>query len=335
MENDITNKLLDKAKEAFVMAIEIYNKPTIRYRVEGFSFFICNAWELMLKARMIKTYGETSIYYKDNPNRTITLENCIQKIFTNEKDPLRLNLEKIVELRNTSTHFITEEYEMIYVPLFQACILNFNDKIFEFFDIDMTQIIPQNFLTLSVSLKSLNESEIYAKYPEIVSKKFLNLKNSVDELTNSENSKFAININVNHFLTKNRSKADAVFHIAKDGEDPVTIIKEIKDPNLVYKNSVNDCIKTIEKMLNRSKIIPKYRGEDAKITTYHFYNLVKYFGLKNDSRFSLKFTVGNSSDFYKYSAQAVEFLVEEIKKDPENILDNIKKISQPQGQRNS
>lgn len=56
MENDITNKLLDKAKEAFVMAIEIYNKPTIRYRVEGFSFFICNAWELMLKARMIKTY---------------------------------------------------------------------------------------------------------------------------------------------------------------------------------------------------------------------------------------------------------------------------------------
>ena len=85
MENDITNKLLDKAKEAFVMAIEIYNKPTIRYRVEGFSFFICNAWELMLKARMIKTYGETSIYYKDNPNRTIALENCIQKIFTNEK----------------------------------------------------------------------------------------------------------------------------------------------------------------------------------------------------------------------------------------------------------
>ena len=335
MENDITNKLLDKAKEAFVMAIEIYNKPTIRYRVEGFSFFICNAWELMLKARMIKTYGETSIYYKDNPNRTIALENCIQKIFTNEKDPLRLNLEKIVELRNTSTHFITEEYEMIYVPLFQACILNFNDKIFEFFDIDMTQIIPQNFLTLSVSLKSLNESEIYAKYPEIVSKKFLNLKDSVDELTNSENSKFAININVNHFLTKNRSKADAAFHIAKGGEDPVTIIKEIKDPNLVYKNSVNDCIKTIEKMLNRSKIIPKYRGKDAKITTYHFYNLVKYFGLKNDSRFSLKFTVGNSSDFYKYSAQAVEFLVEEIKKDPENILDNIKKISQPQGQRNS
>lgn len=54
---DLTEKLLDKSKEAFTMAIEIYNKPTIKYRIEGFSFFICNAWELMLKAYMIKAKG--------------------------------------------------------------------------------------------------------------------------------------------------------------------------------------------------------------------------------------------------------------------------------------
>lgn len=128
MKNNLTDSLLEKSKEAFVMAIEIYNKPTIRYRVEGFSFFICNAWELMLKAHIINKLGNDSIYYKDNPNRTITLENCIQKIFTNEKSPLRKNLMKIIELRNTSTHFITEEYEMVYIPLFQACILNFVEK---------------------------------------------------------------------------------------------------------------------------------------------------------------------------------------------------------------
>lgn len=47
-------KLIEKSKEAFVMAVEIYNKPSIKYRIEGFSFFICNAWELMLKAHLIK-----------------------------------------------------------------------------------------------------------------------------------------------------------------------------------------------------------------------------------------------------------------------------------------
>lgn len=67
----VQDQLIDKAKEAFVLAIEIYNKPSIKYRIEGFSFFICNAWELMLKAHMINKFGENSIYFSDKPNRTI------------------------------------------------------------------------------------------------------------------------------------------------------------------------------------------------------------------------------------------------------------------------
>ena len=66
--------MLEKSKEAFILAIELYNKPSIKYRIEGFSFFICNAWELMLKAHMIKKNGEASIYYKDHPDRTLSLE---------------------------------------------------------------------------------------------------------------------------------------------------------------------------------------------------------------------------------------------------------------------
>ena len=41
-----TNRLVEKSIEAFILSLEIYNKPTIKYRVEGFSFFIVNAWEL-------------------------------------------------------------------------------------------------------------------------------------------------------------------------------------------------------------------------------------------------------------------------------------------------
>ena len=76
MDNLVT-KLLEKSQEAFIMAIEIYNKPTLKYRVEGFSFFICNAWELLLKAYLIDK-GE-SIYYKDDASRTFSLEVCIKK----------------------------------------------------------------------------------------------------------------------------------------------------------------------------------------------------------------------------------------------------------------
>ena len=217
----LVEKLLEKSKEAFLLAIEIYNKPSIRYRVEGFSFFICNAWELMLKAHLVKTRGDAAIYFKDNPNRTIALENCIRMIFTNEHSPMHKNLMRIIELRNTSTHFIVEEYEMLYVPLFQACVFNYTEKMQEFHNIDMTLFVPQNFLTLTVSMQPLNVEEIRAKYPGQVAEKLLSINTSLEPEINSENSTFAIRINHFHYITKQREKATEILHIDNSAESGV------------------------------------------------------------------------------------------------------------------
>jgi Protein of unknown function (DUF3644) len=46
--------LVDKSIEACIAAIEIYNKPDFRYREEAFSILMLNAWELLLKARILK-----------------------------------------------------------------------------------------------------------------------------------------------------------------------------------------------------------------------------------------------------------------------------------------
>ena len=146
MEN-LKDKLIEKSIEAFIMGLEIYNKPTIKYRIEGFSFFVVNAWELMLKATLLKR-GE-SIYFPDKPDRTLSLESVIKKIYTDKNTRIRLNLEKIIELRNISTHYITEDYEVKYVPLFQACVLNFVNEIQRFHGVDITHYIAQNFLTIS------------------------------------------------------------------------------------------------------------------------------------------------------------------------------------------
>lgn len=323
MNSTLKHRLIDKSEEAFLMAIEIYNKPTIRYRVEGFSMFICNAWELMLKAYMIEMFGESSIYFNDNPERSLSLTDCIKKIFTNDKDPMRLNLEKIVELRNTSTHLIVEEYEMVYVPLFQSCIINFNDKMLEFHDIDMTEIVPQNFLTLSVSLKALDENEIKAKYSDIISNKLFSFKNNIELLESTENQKFAITINVNHYLTKNRKEADAIYHLAKDGEEPIALMKEVKDSDLVYRYSTKQALETISTMLKRNKINLLYNGTVTEFNMYHFNNFIKYFGMKQNETFCKSTTIGDTT-FYKYSQQNLDFIATELKKDPNNLLDRIK-----------
>lgn len=36
---NLSKKLVDKSIETFIMGLESYNKPTIRYRIEGFNFY--------------------------------------------------------------------------------------------------------------------------------------------------------------------------------------------------------------------------------------------------------------------------------------------------------
>ena len=312
-----SEKLLEKSKEAFVMAIEIYNKPTIKYRVEGFSFFICNAWELMLKAHMINKFGEESIYYKDNKDRTITLENCLQKIITNEKAPVRRNLTKIIELRNTSTHFVTEEYEMIYIPLFQACVLNFVEKMQEFHQVDMTEVIPQNFLTLAVSMKALDESTIRAKYPEEIANKIIETDKQLRPVIDENNQGFAIRIEHLHFITKDKNQATSFVHVDKNAEAGVKIIKELKDPNNTHKYTMKTALKEINRRLQTA-------GVNLEINQYIFGLFAKVYGLKENEKYCY-IHKQYAQPSYTYSMQAIELIVDEIIKDPENIVEKLKK----------
>lgn len=319
----ITEKLIEKSKEAFMMAIEVYNKPSIKYRVEGFGFFICNAWELMLKAHMINTMGDSSIYYKDNPSRTITLENCVKKVFTNDKDPLRRNLEKIIELRNTGTHFITEEYEMVYIPLFQASVFNFIEKMQAFHNVDMTEIIPQNFLTLTVSYNSLDTDEIRAKYPPEIAERLISVNTELSSIISDNNNRFAIRIDHHYYITKNENIATAKVKIDKDAETGIRIVTELKDPNNTHKYTCKLCCEEINKRLEKAKISMLVNGEPKKFNSSHFNLFCQYFGIKSNAKLCYTYKV-SSQPQYSYSLQTIDFIVEEIKKDPENIIQNLK-----------
>src|SRR6185312_15593120 len=48
--------LMDKSVDAMVGAIEIYNKPRFAHREESFSILAVNAWELLLKARLLQIH---------------------------------------------------------------------------------------------------------------------------------------------------------------------------------------------------------------------------------------------------------------------------------------
>lgn len=319
MEN-LNKRLVDKSVEAFIMGIEIYNKPTIRYRIEGFSFFICNAWELMLKAEMMNR--GLSIYFKDKNDRTLSLEAVVKKIYSDKNTRIRLNLERIIELRNISTHFITEDYEVKYAPLFQACVLNFITEMEKFHKRDVTEYIAQNFLTLSANYEPLTNEEIKLKYPPEIAEKFIKQANEIDVLSKEYNSdKFAINVRQNLYITKKKDEADFVVSISRFAENEVSIIKELKDPSDTHKYSFGNVITAVQERLKKLRV---NLGYEKGFNSYVLGLVIRFYNIKDNPKYSYKHIMGNAEN-YTYSQEFVEFIVAEIRKTPDKFVESLKK----------
>lgn len=317
---EIKQKLVDKSIEAFIMGLEIYNKPTIKYRIEGFSFFICNAWELMLKAELLNRNED--IYYSDKSGRTLSLEPTIKKIYSDKNTRVRLNLEKIIELRNISTHFITEDYEAIYAPLFQACVLNFVNEIKRFHNIDISNYISQNFLTITANYEPLSNEQIRLKYPPEIAERFIQQSNQIDVLTQEYDSdKFAIPIKQNLYITKKKDEADFVIAMASESPNKVAIVKELKDPANTHKYAFNNVIAVVNNRLSKSNIKLGYKNG---FNSYVLNLFIEFYDIKSDNKYSYKHSLGNSTS-YTYSERLIDFIINEIKKNPDGFVESLKK----------
>ena len=314
-ENELISQMLDKSKEAFLLAIEIYNKPTIKYRLEGFAFSICNAWELLLKAYLIKLQGNNAIYFEDKPSRTISLTDCIKKVFTNENDPTRKNLEIIIDLRNTSTHFIIRELEEIYYPFLQACTLNYSQKLYDYFSVDITQNMDISFLSLVTNSSSLNDTEILSKYGNEIFNKFSKIRNETASLLKNEsNDKLAINVNLNLRVVKNAKDANLTFSVTKNADEAVYFMNTIKDINTTYPYSQKKVIEIVKNKLARNGISNCVFHQKNLDLIYYKYNL------KNNEDYYYHHDISNR---YNCSIKLIDFLYDLLSKDP-NICLKIK-----------
>lgn len=321
MTKSLADRFVDKSIEAFIMGIEIYNKPTIQYRIEGFSFFACNAWELMLKAKLLN--DGKSIYYADT-GRTISLIDTVGRVYTDIRQPLRINLEKIIELRNISTHYITEEYESIYVPFFQSCVKNFAEQLLRFHKRDITEYIAQNFLTLSVNFKQLTNEEIRGKYSKEIAEKFISNRNDLNFLQEQNQSEsLYIPIIHNFHLVKQKDGADYTFKFAKEGESTARTIKELQDPRNKYKLSFKNTAIAVNEKLKKKRISFNYRSSDGESTfnSHTLTEFINYYNVKDDSRYTFEYW-----NTHRYSYQLVEFIIDEIKKNP-NLINDIKEVN--------
>ena len=125
-------KLYRKAEAALISAIEAYNKPDFKYREETFSILALNAWELLLKAKLLHESGnKLQCLHVYEPRKTITgavskkrylkrnragnphtlgLGQTIvaleQAKSTTLAQEIRNNLDALTEIRDNAVHYI-------------------------------------------------------------------------------------------------------------------------------------------------------------------------------------------------------------------------------------
>jgi len=127
-----------KSIASMLSAIEIYNKPDFKYREETFAILSTNAWELLLKARILQLADNklsSIVKYERRVNKDKTLSkkkyrsknrsgnfNTIglfkaYDILINEYGDkiqaiVRKNLEALVEVRDNSVHFMNKDFTL-------------------------------------------------------------------------------------------------------------------------------------------------------------------------------------------------------------------------------
>ena len=245
--------LLRKSISACVAAIEIYNKPVMPHRDETFAMLAVNAWELLLKARLLREAnnkqrsiqvrvpvtgknGRSTKRFKIELNgaknpRTITIGEAAHRVSnlpTQKLDPAcAASLWSLIEIRDNAVHFVNEDDEMRRRTheAGSACLRNYAAAVAEWFDHDLSE---HRFMILPLSFEGAGGGAlaIPARRPLQVANLIAYLDRAAETAPATTNSPYAAAIRVETRIVGSRAKDAAAFRLGGGPEAPEVRLTE-------------------------------------------------------------------------------------------------------------
>lgn len=157
---------LQKAKDSALLAVEVYNKPAVKFKSEGYIALMTLAWTALMHAIFLRK-GK-SPYYKGPNGRFIKvngdfkhweLTECAKQFWgADTANPIRKNLEFFIPLRNKIEHRHVPQLDGAIFGECQALLLNFDTLLSQ-------QFGPKHQLreSLSFSLQLFPSGESFAQ----------------------------------------------------------------------------------------------------------------------------------------------------------------------------
>jgi len=271
--------LVDKSIAACCAAIEIYNKPVVPHREETFAILVIAAWELLLKARLIKENGNQlrAIYETEAAKRrdgtpskrkgirrnkagnpiTISTSAAIERTTALTTKPLdaacKENLDLLIEVRNNAVHFVNEDRDLaIRVhEVGVAALRNYAIALADWFEQDISSL---RFSILPLSFDGAVAAQVIpsAKRSQQAQNLLAHMDRAISGAPEPKDSRFAVSLRVETRIVGNRAP-DAV--PIKYGRGPDAAKVELTEEALRqgWPHDYRELVRRVQKLVPRLK----------------------------------------------------------------------------------
>ena len=178
-------ELVIKARDSAILAIDIYNRPVINFRSEGYIVMMIIAWTALLHA--IFELNGIDYFYKgsdgnymiiDNDKKAWELARCIDNCDNNLLSPAtKKNLQLFISLRNKIVHRYVPALDIDIFGESQAMLLNFESLITKKFGL---YYALNNTLTFPLQVSSIRSNEQIKITKKIQSAHYKELKQYIE-----------------------------------------------------------------------------------------------------------------------------------------------------------
>ncbi len=231
---------LIRAREAMLLAVQVFNNPGLKFKTEVFAVQANIAWTYLLHEH----YLRSGVDIEDKQGRTILLSQMIKRRDCPLSNGIKNNLSDLIDIRNDIEHKLLRRADYKFFPKFQACCLNFDKALCDLFS-DRLSLQHELSLALQFSKLDFEQIEHLHKYdiPDHISALDARLDN---RLSDKEKADLEYQFRVIYML-ENTSKSKAHIRFIKPGSEEGVEIHNV-----------------LEKMVVSDKLYPFKPGEVCK-----------------------------------------------------------------------
>ena len=125
----IDNERLVRAREAMILAVELFNTPRIAFKTGVFSMLTNVAWTYLLH----EFYESKGVPVVNEQGYSLLLSQMLARDDCPLSKPCKQNLTALKEIRDVVEHRIIGPFDLKWLPLFQSNCLNFEKALTELF----------------------------------------------------------------------------------------------------------------------------------------------------------------------------------------------------------